>query len=221
MTDDEPLEPREDRFAPVNPRGAILGDEVYSILGRAILDGTLQPGERLRDVDLAERLQVSRTPVREALQRLERFGLVEVSANRWTRVSTPGENALRDTTEFMVFVVGGAFRTALVRCSDEQLSLILEAADAVIAASDVEDAAAMVAGTVMFFQQVIRATGNAVFISIMRESGLALQRNLKGWTPDIEDAARRGASYRRLRAAVAARDGAAAHQELLEVNLLG
>ncbi|WP_231917668.1 GntR family transcriptional regulator [Microbacterium pygmaeum] len=205
----------------MNARGAVLGDEVYSILGRAILDGTLQPGERLRDVDLAERLQVSRTPVREALQRLERFGLVEVSANRWTRVATPSENALRDTTEFMAFVVGGAFRTALSRCSEEQLSLILEAADAVIAASDAQDAPGIMAGTVMFFQQVIRATGNTVFISIMRESGLALQRNLRGWTPDIEDAASRSNSYRRLREAVAARDGAAAQHELLAINLLG
>ena len=74
-------------FGPLEPRGAVLGDEVYALLGEAILDGRLPAGERLRDQELAERLGVSRTPVREALQRLERTGLVEVAPNRYTRVS--------------------------------------------------------------------------------------------------------------------------------------
>jgi len=52
--------------------GTILSDEVYSCIGAAILDGRLRPGQRLRDVDLAAELGISRTPVREALQRLER-----------------------------------------------------------------------------------------------------------------------------------------------------
>ena len=64
-------------FAPLEPTGAVLGDEVYALLGEAILDGRLSAGERLRDQELAERLGVSRTPVREALQRL--------SAPVWSR----------------------------------------------------------------------------------------------------------------------------------------
>src|SRR6478752_2512141 len=72
-------------FSPLDPRGTVLGDEVFARLGEAILDGQLAPGERLRDHELAQRLGVSRTPVREALQRLERTGLVEVSPNRYTR----------------------------------------------------------------------------------------------------------------------------------------
>ncbi len=67
--------------------GVSLSDEVYARIGAAILDGTLAPGERLRDVDIATQLGISRTPVREALQRLERFGLVEVAVGRYTRVS--------------------------------------------------------------------------------------------------------------------------------------
>ncbi|GHF43171.1 putative transcriptional regulator, GntR family protein [Deinococcus metalli] len=52
-----------------------------------IIDGTLQPGEALRDLDIAGRLGVSRTPVREALRRLEDEGLIETALNRWTRVA--------------------------------------------------------------------------------------------------------------------------------------
>ena len=100
-------------FAPLEPRGAVLGDEVYALLGEAILDGRLAPGERLRDQELAERSGVSRTPVREALQRLERTGLVEVSPNRYTRVSAPSDKVQADTHEFFVYLMGNAVRIAL------------------------------------------------------------------------------------------------------------
>lgn len=221
MTSDDASVPAEAPFTPVDPRGAVLGDEVYSILGRAILEGRLHPGERLRDVDLAERLGVSRTPVREALQRLERFGLVEVAANRWTRVSTPAASAAQETQEFMAFLVGGAFALALTRCTDDELTTMLAAADGMSAASEADDMDAILATTVIFFQQIIRATGNSVFVTIMREAGLALQRNLRGWTHEITDVAARTAQYRLLRDAVAMRDAALAERTLRALHGFG
>ena len=71
---------------PKRPR-ALAREDVYHHLSTWIIDGTLQPEEPLRDLDIAERLGVSRTPVREALRRLEDEGLVETALNRWTRVS--------------------------------------------------------------------------------------------------------------------------------------
>ena len=66
---------------------ARVSDKVYSILRDGIVDGDLRPGEDLKDAELAERLGVSRTPIREALKRLEGEGLVRSSASRWTRVA--------------------------------------------------------------------------------------------------------------------------------------
>lgn len=60
---------------------------VHDHLLGAIYDGTLQPGDRLSDGELAERFGVSRTPVREAIQRLRDLGVIEASANRFTRVA--------------------------------------------------------------------------------------------------------------------------------------
>jgi DNA-binding GntR family transcriptional regulator len=66
----------------------ILRERIYTNLRDWIVQGVLQPEEKLKDDDLAKRLGVSRTPVREALMRLEDEGLIETSANRWTKVSS-------------------------------------------------------------------------------------------------------------------------------------
>lgn len=63
-------------------------EEVYTTLQTWIVEGVYKPGETIRDQDLADALGVSRTPVREALQRLQDEGFVETSTNRWTRVAT-------------------------------------------------------------------------------------------------------------------------------------
>ena len=64
-----------------------MREEVYNTLLDWIMEGELRPGEKILDKDLAEKMGVSRTPVREALRRLEDKDLVESSANRWTRVA--------------------------------------------------------------------------------------------------------------------------------------
>jgi len=64
-----------------------IRDEVYEKLLEWITGSVLKPGEKISDQELAAHLGVSRTPVREALRRLEDKGLVETAANRWTRVT--------------------------------------------------------------------------------------------------------------------------------------
>lgn len=75
-------EPREESFA-TSP----VVNSVFNHVLSAIHEGRLLPGERISDSELAERLGVSRTPVREALQRLREMGVIEASASRFTRVA--------------------------------------------------------------------------------------------------------------------------------------
>lgn len=203
-------------FEPIDAAGAVLGDEVFRVLGNAILSGRLRPGERLRDVELAQRLGVSRTPIREAVQRLQRMGLVEVSANRWTRVATPSATAYDETREFMAFIVGDALHLALAHCDDETLGVLLETSGALEDATRSGDTMAMLGAHIFFYQQVIRASGNSIFIGIMREAGMVLQRNLQGGTPDAPspELADRFAA---LRAAVRARDAIEGERILLDL----
>src|SRR5207248_3505224 len=66
---------------------SLARDEAYEKIRDWIIDGTLRPGELLRDQEIAQSLGVSRTPMREALRRLEDEGFVETALNRWTRVA--------------------------------------------------------------------------------------------------------------------------------------
>jgi DNA-binding GntR family transcriptional regulator len=69
-------------------RSLTSAERTLAALRELILDGDLRPGARLGEVELADRLGVSRTPVREALSRLAAEGLVEIAPNRGARVAT-------------------------------------------------------------------------------------------------------------------------------------
>ena len=205
-------------LVPLDPTGTVLGDEVYRALGEAILGGTLAPGERLRDQEIAEWLGVSRTPVREALQRLERIGLVEVEPHRYTRVSIPNEKISHDTTEFIALTVGNCLRLAVCRADDDVLTATLTHLDAMITASRNDDRFALLGASGVFFQRIVAASGNAVFRRVLSEADMAIRRNLTGWRPFIECPAERTALYEAMRDAIVARDGRRAESILRELH---
>ena len=78
------------------PRRALLRDDVHTRLRDPIVDGTLLPGEQLRDQELAAWLGVSRTPVREALQRLGKPASWSRPPGRSTTVATLDARGVRD-----------------------------------------------------------------------------------------------------------------------------
>lgn len=80
----------------VQASGHTVGDSVYQELLRAIYDGRLQPGQRVNDLALAKELGISRTPVREAIQRLRTIGVIEAEANRFTRIAVVGPDQVRE-----------------------------------------------------------------------------------------------------------------------------
>jgi DNA-binding GntR family transcriptional regulator len=76
--------------------GPSLSDQAYRELLERIVSGELAAGTRLRDVDLAESLGMSRTPVREAVLQLQREGLVEVVPRAYSRVARIDTKALAE-----------------------------------------------------------------------------------------------------------------------------
>ncbi|MEG1505739.1 MAG: GntR family transcriptional regulator, partial [Lachnospiraceae bacterium] len=76
-----------------------LRDVVFSSLRQAILRGELKPGERLMEIPLANKLGVSRTPIREAIRKLELEGLVLMIPRKGAEVAEITEKSLRDVLE--------------------------------------------------------------------------------------------------------------------------
>jgi DNA-binding GntR family transcriptional regulator len=111
-----------------------LADEIAYRLRADILEGRLPLGAPLRHEQLAARFGVSRTPIREALHKLQATGLVELSPNRGAVVRTPARPELIEVYELRADLEGLACELACARASDEELDL-LEAAQARLTAA--------------------------------------------------------------------------------------
>jgi DNA-binding GntR family transcriptional regulator len=104
-------------------------EQVYERLRQWIIEGTLRPGEIIKDQDLAARLEVSRTPVREALRRLEDEGYVETASHKWTRVSLLDTEGADELYGIVQCLETYALELAQGRLTEEDFS-VLETANA-------------------------------------------------------------------------------------------
>lgn len=98
-----------------------LRDVVFNTLRKAILTGELKPGERLMEIQLAQRLGVSRTPVREAIRKLELEGLVIMIPRRGAIVAEITVKDLEDVLEVRAVLEELAVQKACQHISEEQL----------------------------------------------------------------------------------------------------
>ncbi|MEV4319506.1 GntR family transcriptional regulator [Actinocrispum sp. NPDC049592] len=91
----------------------LLSEQALGLIRRAIITGELPPGEAIKDIDLANRLGLSRTPVREALARLTDEGLIETKPHSYTRVTPLNAQAVRDALEVVQTMHALATRLAV------------------------------------------------------------------------------------------------------------
>ena len=99
-------------------------DRVYATLRKGILDGTYPQGTRLGEVDLADSLGVSRTPIREALRRLGSEGLLSTLPNKGARVRTWTASELGDISDLRALLEGHAAGRAATRASDADIAFM-------------------------------------------------------------------------------------------------
>ncbi len=123
---------------------ASLRERVYNALRDAVVSGALAPGERLRDQELASRLGVSRTPVREALQRLEDEGLVVTSPRASTSVTPLDARAAREAFPVVAALHALATRSGVAKLTAADLAAMREAnADLAAHIASLDSAAVM------------------------------------------------------------------------------
>jgi DNA-binding GntR family transcriptional regulator len=181
-------------------------DLAYERIRSMLVEGEIPPGARLGQVELADQLGISRTPVREALRRLTGEGLAEFLPNRGFRAASPGLDDVLRRLEVRSLVEPGIARLAAERRTDADLAALQASIDAETAAGtriDAHDASRD------FHVGLVRATGNRELVAVIEslwivEIGrrlLAARATSAGWkATDV-------AEHRALLAAVRARDG--------------
>jgi len=177
----------------------LLRDDVHQRIRDAIVDGTLQPGEQLRDAELATWLGVSRTPIREALLRLQRAGLIVSAPGRSTTVSSLDVRATRDAQSVVA---------ALHELAVRQAVEVLTAADLDrMRAANRRFAEALKAGDA---EAALLADDELHAVPVAAASNSAIEEVLAQYTPVLR-------RVERLRfSSLAGRASVALHEELIE-----
>ncbi len=155
---------------------SLLRDEAYVALRAAIVDGTLVPGERLSDVELGRWLGVSRTPIREALARLERAGLVQTKPGRSTIVSPIDVRETRAAQSVAAALHELAVREAVPQLTAADLTAMRAANRRFARALRAEDPDAALAADDDFHEIAVVASANPVVANLLEQVTAVLRR---------------------------------------------
>lgn len=194
--------------------GPILIDQVYQRVLEAIADGSLPPGQRIRQGEFAERLGVSRQPVSHALHLLKRQGLVQESGRKGFEVAPMDPVRLRQLYEVRGALDGLAARLAARRAGGDEagcaaLRKALDAGHAVEAGAPVP---VLVRLDVDFHQALYRLSGNPAFEEMVGPHWPHLRRSMATVMAMPDYRARAWAEHAGIVARVLAGDGEGAER---------
>ena len=158
MTTD--LEMHMDEYLP-------LRDVVFNTLRRSILKGDLKPGERLMEIALAEQLGVSRTPIREAIRKLELEGLVVMAPRKGAKVASITERDLNDVLEVRKGMEELAIRLACERITPEELDELDKVEHKFLSLTENGDLTQLAEMDVAFHDIIYNATNNKRLVQLL------------------------------------------------------
>lgn len=150
-------------------------DRIAADLQQMIFDGTFADGERLDEVRLSEQFGVSRTPLREALQRLALSGLVELMPRRGAFVRQPGPIELIEMFEVMAELEAACGRFAANRISEVAIADLRDANARCLAAVQARDTDLYYAENERFHRIIYAQSGN----SFLEQEALRLHKRLQ------------------------------------------
>ncbi|MFZ7086609.1 GntR family transcriptional regulator [Curtobacterium sp. RRHDQ10] len=190
--------------------------QLYDNLRAAILTLDIAPGERISERGLEARFHASRTPIRAALSRLEREGLILHEGRSWT-VTPIDLEEIAALAELRSILEPAAARLAVVRASDEDLAEVRAHLDALRPTPD-QEAGLRMGST--FHLDMASLGGNAFLTEAVSDALTRLERSrwLEVRTPEARDAA--WAEHAAVLDAVVARDAERA-AELLGAHIAG
>ncbi|WP_210440372.1 GntR family transcriptional regulator [Nocardioides xinjiangensis] len=162
--------------SPAPVRTSLLRDTVHERLRDAIVDGTLAPGEVVRDTELAAWLGVSRTPVREALLRLGESGLVRAAPGRSTVVAEIDVAEVREAHAVVAAMHRLAVSEAVARLTADDLERMRDANRRFAAAVEQRDSGAALAADDDFHAVAVEIAGNRAVATVLAQFGPVVRR---------------------------------------------
>lgn len=144
-----------------------LRDVVFNTLRQAILTGDLKPGERLMEIHLADKLGVSRTPIREAIRKLELEGLVTMIPRRGAEVAQITVKSMMDVLEVRRAMDALCVELACERITEEEMEALREACDAFGEAVKSKDIKVIAKADVALHDIIVQATGNRRLVQLI------------------------------------------------------
>lgn len=144
-----------------------LRDVVFHTLRQAILRGELKPGERLMEIQLANKLGVSRTPIREAIRKLELEGLVLMIPRKGAEVADISEKSLRDVLEVRKALEELAVKLTCDKIKRAQITELRAAAEEFKMTLRSGDITLIAEADVRFHDVIYEATDNQKLIQLL------------------------------------------------------
>ena len=162
-----------------------LRDVVFNTLRRAILKGELKPGERLMEIALAEKLGVSRTPIREAIRKLELEGLVVMAPRKGAKVASITERDLNDVLEVRKGMEVLAISLACQRITREELEKLDEIEKRFQAQIEAGNLTELAEVDVEFHDTIYKATNNQRLVQLLNNLREQMYRYRVEYLKDI------------------------------------
>lgn len=183
-----------------------LRDVVFQTLRQAILRGELKPGERLMEIHLAQKLGVSRTPVREAIRKLELEGLVLMIPRRGAVVAEITISDLEDVLEVRMALEELAVKHVCQRITEEQLAELRRLSDEFKKTLDGDDVGACAQADVNFHDAIYRSNGNHRLVQILNNLREQMYRYRMEYLKDRQSHSKLVKEHEELLRALASRD---------------
>ena len=137
-----------------------LRDVVFNTLREAILKGELKPGERLMELQLAAKLGVSRTPIREAIRMLEQEGLAVTIPRKGAEVAKMTEKDMEDVLQIREALDELAAKIACEQISEEQLEELVATMHEFEESTKTDNVKKIAEADVKFHDIIYQSTGN-------------------------------------------------------------
>lgn len=144
-----------------------LRDVVFNTLRQAILRGELKPGTRLMEIQLANKLGVSRTPIREAIRKLENEGLVLMTPRKGAEVAEITEKNMLDVLEVRKTLEELAAELACDRITEQQVEELIAAQEEFEKTLKSSDVTKIAEADVAFHDVIFAATDNQRLVNLL------------------------------------------------------